>query len=51
MTLNWKTGRVLAAAGVLVLLGACEKGPMEKAGKAVDRAGEKTGDKIKEITK
>ncbi len=51
MTLNLKTGRVLAAAGVLVLLGACEKGPMEKAGKVMDRAGEKTGDKIKEITK
>ena len=51
MKVNWRTGRVLAAAGVLVLLAACEKGPMEKAGKAIDRAGEKTGDKIKEITK
>ena len=51
MMLDWKMARFLAAAGVLLLLAACEKGPMENAGKAIDRAGEKTGDKIKEIIK
>jgi predicted small lipoprotein YifL len=42
----------LAAAAVLLSLGACEKkGPFEKAGEKIDKAGEKTGDKIKDATK
>ena len=44
----WK---MLAAACVALVLAACDQGPLEKAGKAVDRAGEKAGDKIKDITK
>jgi len=51
MKVDWKIGRILAAAGILLLLAACDKGPMEKAGRALDRAGERTGDKIKELTK
>jgi hypothetical protein len=43
--------RILAAASLTLLLGACDNGAFEKAGKAVDRAGEKAGDKIKEIVK
>jgi predicted small lipoprotein YifL len=39
---------VLTAIAVLGLAGCKEKGPMEKAGKAVDKAAEKTGDAIKE---
>ena len=42
---------VLAAACVALTLAACDQGPMEKAGRAIDRAGEKAGDKIKDITK
>ncbi len=42
---------VLAAAGVALGLGACDEGPFQKAGKSIDRAGEKTGDKIKDVTK
>lgn len=43
---------VLAAAVVTFSLGACEKkGPFEKAGEKIDKAGEKTGDKIKDVTK
>lgn len=42
---------VVAAAGIALGLGACEKGPLEKAGKAVDKATEKTGDKIKDSVK
>jgi hypothetical protein len=51
MNLHWKPWKILAAAGVALVLAACDQGPLEKAGKAVDRAGEKTGDKIKDITK
>jgi len=51
MPLIWKSWKVLAAAGVALVLSACDPGPLEKAGKAVDRAGEKTGDKIKDIVK
>jgi len=39
---------VLAAIAVLALAGCKEKGPMEKAGKAVDKAAEKTGDAVKD---
>ena len=46
--LSWK---VLAAACLTLALAACDDGAFEKAGKAVDRAGEKAGDKIKEIVK
>ena len=43
---------VLAAAVFTFSLGACErKGPMEKAGEKIDKAAEKTGDKIKDATK
>jgi predicted small lipoprotein YifL len=41
-----------AVAAVALSLGACErKGPFEKAGEKIDKAGEKTGDKIKDVTK
>ena len=42
---------ILAAACVALALAACDPGPMEKAGKAIDRAGEKAGDKVKDLTK
>jgi len=49
------TGRrvlvAVAIAGIALGLGACEKGPLEKAGTSVDKAAEKTGDKIKDIVK
>jgi len=51
MTCRGKARRILAAAGIALLLAACDQGPMEKAGKAIDRAGQKTGDMIKEIVK
>jgi len=51
MNLHWKPWKLLAAIGVALALSACDQGPLEKAGKAVDRAGEKMGDKIKEIVK
>jgi phage-related tail protein len=51
MNLHWKLWKMLAVAAVALVLTACDQGPLEKAGKAVDRAGEKTGDKIKDITK
>jgi len=43
--------RMLAAACVALALTACDNGPFEKAGKAVDRAGEKVRDKVKDVTK
>jgi hypothetical protein len=45
----WKSWTILIAAVVILALAACDPGPLEKAGKAIDRAGEKTGDKIKDI--
>jgi hypothetical protein len=51
MTFKWKSWKILSAAGVSLVLAACDPGPLERAGKAIDRAGEKTGDKIKEITR
>ena len=42
---------VLAAAAFALGLGACDDGPFQKAGKSIDRAGEKTGDKVKDITR
>ena len=43
---------VLAAAATALSMGACEKkGPFEKAGESIDKAGEKAGDKIKDVTK
>jgi predicted small secreted protein len=51
MKLKRRTWRILAAAGLVLALAACEKNAMEKAGKAVDRAGEKVGDKIRDISK
>lgn len=49
--IKWRPGKILAVAGIALALAACDRGPMEKAGKALDRAGEKTEDKIKEIMK
>jgi hypothetical protein len=37
---------VLAALGLALGLAACERGPGEKAGRAIDRAGERTRDAI-----
>jgi hypothetical protein len=51
MKLKWKPWKLWTAAGVVLVLSACDQGPLEKAGKAIDRAGEKTGDKIKDIIK
>ena len=42
---------VVTAAGLALTLAACEEGPLEKAGKSIDKAGEKAGDKIKDATK
>lgn len=41
----------LAVAVLVVGLCGCEKGPMERAGKQVDKAVEKTGDKIEDATR
>ena len=46
-----KSWGILAAAGLALLLASCDRGPLEKAGRAVDRAGEKAGDKIRDLTK
>jgi len=43
--------RLVAAACVALVLTACDNGPFEKAGKAVDRAGEKVRDKVHDATK
>lgn len=43
--------RLLATACVALVVSSCDNGPLEKAGKAVDRAGEKAGDKIKDVTR
>ena len=51
MMVKWTRMKMLAAAGVALALTACDPGPMQKAGKAVDRAGEKVGDKAKDLTK
>ena len=42
---------VLALAGIALGLTACDEGPMEKAGRSIDKAAEKTGDKVKDATK
>ena len=36
---------------IALVLAACDQGSLKMAGKATDRAGEKTGDKIKDIVK
>lgn len=46
MNLSKKLLLILAAAGIVSGLGACEKGPMEKAGEKIDKAGKKVGDKV-----
>ena len=48
---QWQPWKILVAAGAALILAACDQGPLEKAGKAVDRAGEKVGDKVKDIAK
>ncbi|HLY74737.1 MAG TPA: hypothetical protein VKU80_11520 [Planctomycetota bacterium] len=42
---------LMAASAFMLALGACDDGPLEKAGKSIDKAGEKTGDKLKDITR
>ena len=42
---------VIVTAGLALVMASCDNGPFEKAGKAIDRADEKVGDKIKDITK
>jgi hypothetical protein len=51
MTFKQMPWKILAAACIALGLAACDQGPMQKAGKAVDNAAEKTGDKIKDIGK
>lgn len=51
MILRMTLLKILVATGVALSLGACEKGPLEKAGKSIDNAGEKVGDKMKDATK
>jgi predicted small lipoprotein YifL len=51
MNFKRRPWRILVAACLLLALAACEKGPLEKAGKAMDRAGEKVGDKLRDISK
>ncbi|HTF13281.1 MAG TPA: hypothetical protein VK643_01275 [Burkholderiales bacterium] len=50
-----KSSRNVAAALAMAVLVAglcgCEKGPLEKAGKQVDKAFEKAGDKIEDATR
>jgi hypothetical protein len=41
----------LAAAVLVAGLCGCEKGPLEKAGKQIDNAFEKAGDKIEDATR
>jgi predicted small lipoprotein YifL len=51
MNLKRSLWKVVAAAGISLALAGCEKGPLEKAGKAVDRAADKAGDKIRDIVR
>ena len=51
MTLNKTLRRVLVLACLPLVLAACEKGPLGKAGRAMDRAAEKTADKINDVLK
>jgi len=52
MNLKRMSWKILIPASVALVLAACEeKHPMQKAGKAIDRAAEKTGDKLREIGK
>ena len=51
MNLTRNTWRFATGAGLALVLAACDSRPFERAGKAVDGAVEKTGDKVKEITK
>ena len=51
MSMGKRLLTVLAAAGIALGLGACEKGPLEKAGKSIDKAAEKTGDKVEDAVK
>lgn len=46
-----KSFLVLACAGITLALAACNRGPLERAGKSVDDAVEKTGDAIKDAGK
>jgi hypothetical protein len=51
MNFRMKVLVVLAGASMVLFLAACDNRPFERAGKAVDRAVEKTGEKIHEVTR
>jgi hypothetical protein len=51
MNLAKKLLMVLTAAGIAAGLAACDEGPLEKAGRKIDNAGEKAGDKLKDAAK
>jgi hypothetical protein len=51
MKLSKKILLALIAAVTAAGLTACEEGPLEKAGRKIDNAGEKAGDKVKDATK
>ena len=43
--------KLLLALALTVGLAACDEGPMEKAGRKIDDAGAKAGDKLKDAAK
>jgi hypothetical protein len=51
MKFKWGPGWNMAAACAAGFLAACDPGPLEEAGKAIDRAGEKAGERVKDIAK
>jgi hypothetical protein len=51
MKSNKSVAAALAAAVLIAGLCGCKEGPVERAGKQVDKAVEKTGDKIKDATR
>lgn len=46
-----KLWSVVTAACLALGVTACDRGPMEKAGKSIDNAAEKAGDKVKDATR
>ena len=51
MKLNKSVAAVAAAVLIAGLCGCNKEGPLERAGKSVDKAVEKTGDKVKDATR
>jgi hypothetical protein len=51
MKSNKSIAAALAAAMLIAGLGGCKEGPVERAGKQVDKAFEKAGDTVKDATK